>query len=301
MRIFVSVIGVLALLVLGIGGFVYQSAHSFEVETLSDDLYVLYGMGGNVAVLRTGDGAIVIDTMTLVSQGDRILERAEELAGEKVAVLINSHYHVDHTHGNPAFAPGIRVVSTSETLHHLKETDADYFADSPALLPNELIDGQGRISLGEKNITLLHPGRGHTNGDLVVLFEEESVVHMGDLYFNKHYPNIDLEAGGSVQEWSATIDNVFANLNFDRVIPGHGPVTGPEGLRQYQRFIAQLAGIGSAAVKQGASLEDTIESDALTEDEGYTEIKMIVPIGIDRTFVLHRAWEEASGEFVLRE
>lgn len=276
------------------GGLVFYTAHHLEVEQVSDDLYVLYGAGGNVGVLRTGEGTVVVDTMTLQYQGSRIMEMAAELTGEPVAMIINTHYHLDHTHGNPAFPAGTRVVSTDRTLHHLKTLDAAYFSgDAAALLPNETFSSERRIAIGDKHITLLWPGRGHTDGDLVALFEEEGVIHMGDLHFNGHYPNIDLEAGASVQAWGATIDRAL-ELDFDRVIPGHGPVTDPEGLRQFQRFINQLASLGREAVAEGITKEAFINTDALTEDEGYTEIRMLVSLGLTREFVLGRAWEEAQ-------
>lgn len=302
MRTFFIVIAILAMVLMGGAGYLYKAVHTLEVEKITDDLHVIFGMGGNVAVLRTGAGAIIVDTMTFTSQGQHILEKAEMLAAEKVVMIINSHYHADHTHGNPAFEAGTRVVSTERTLWHLQSDDAEYFADTPDLLPNETFDTEThRISVGNKNLTLLNPGRGHTDGDLVVLFEEEKVVHMGDLYFNQHYPNIDLEAGGSIRQWPMTIDTVINSLRFEQVIPGHGSVSSIDGLRQFQSFIAQLGEIGVNAANQNQDLEMTIATDALTEDEGYEEITMIVPIGLSREFVLQRSWEEATGNFELRQ
>ena len=72
---------------------------------VTDDVHMISGLGSNVGVLRTRDGALVVDTMTFAMQGRAIREHAEKLAGP-VQVLVNTHYHLDHTHGNPAFAPG---------------------------------------------------------------------------------------------------------------------------------------------------------------------------------------------------
>ena len=279
------VLGVLLLLV---GGVVSYTIHNLQIEQLDDDLFVLYGAGGNVAVLRTDAGTVVVDTMTFQYQGGRIRSVAEELTGSDVVMVINSHYHTDHTHGNPAFASGTRVVATDRTLEHMLETDAEYFDDIEELLPNETFSGRRDIEIGGKRLGLLWPGRGHTDGDLIVFFEEESVLHTGDLYFNQHYPNIDLEGGGSVQEWSRSIDRMF-EFDFDRVIPGHGPVSGVDGLRQFQGFISQLA---TLARDTDFPLERFVAEANLTEDASYTEITMLVPIGLDRDFVLTRAWQE---------
>lgn len=302
MRTALIVLGVLLALGIVGAGFVYSRVISLTSQQVTPDLHVIFGMGSNVAVLRTGEGAIVVDTMTFTPQGAAIRKKATELAGEEVIMVINSHYHLDHTHGNPAFPEGTRVVSTERTLWHLEQTDMDHFEGAEALLPNETFDSHTHLTIGNKNLTLLHPGRGHTDGDLVVLFEEDRVVHMGDLHFNGHYPNIDLEAGGSVQRWPASIERVILELDFDIVIPGHGEVTDVEGLRQFQRFVAQLGEVGNRAAESGLTLEQVTASTELTEDAGYTPIKWLgISIGLDREFVLRRAWEEETGNFVLRE
>jgi glyoxylase-like metal-dependent hydrolase (beta-lactamase superfamily II) len=128
----------------------------------------------------------------------------------------------------------------------------------------------------------------------VVLFVEDRVVHMGDLFFNGRYPNIDLEAGGSVREWAATLDRVF-ELDFDTVIPGHGPVTDRDGLREFQHFIRQLAELGAQAARAGLSLEETQARALLDADAGYEVIAIPFVLRLDREFVIRRAWEEATG------
>ncbi|HXK21199.1 MAG TPA: MBL fold metallo-hydrolase, partial [Myxococcota bacterium] len=206
-----------ALLVLVAGGaiFVYQRISSLEVVTVTPDVHVIYGLGSNVGILKTSEGAIVVDTMTFRMQGREVREKAEELGGGATRAIINTHYHLDHTHGNPAFAAGLQILSTDKTLAYLHALDADYWkGDAAGTLPNDTFTDQRELQIGGKTIRLLHPGRGHTGGDLVVLFVEDRVLHTGDLFFNGRYPNIDLEAGGSVKEWADTLDRVLA-LDFD--------------------------------------------------------------------------------------
>ena len=89
-------------------------------------------------------------------------------------------------------------------------------------------------------------------------------------------------------------------MDFHTAIPGHGPVTDRTQFMQFQSFIQQLAEIGRQAKAEGLSLEETIATDKLTEDAKYEQIKLIVPIGLTREFVLQRAWEETHGAFELR-
>jgi cyclase len=274
------------------------SIRSISVEQVSPDLHVLFGVGSNTTVLNTDVGAVVIDSMTFPMQGALIRRMAEELTGKPVVLLINTHYHLDHTHGNPAFQEGTRVVSTERTLSHLKALDASFWeGDRAQLLPNDTFDDELKIELGNKTITLKTLGRGHTDGDLVAVIEEEKTIVMGDLFFNQHYPNIDLEAGGSVQEWPATLDAAFA-LEFETVVPGHGLITDRLGMRDFQRFMGQLATIGQMAVIDETPLEEALNSDQLNADKGYTEVTLAgISIGLNREFVLRRAWQESTGNF----
>lgn len=272
-----------------------------DVEQITDDLHIIRGVGGNTSVLRTDQGAVVVDSMTFPMQGRLIRAKVEALTGQPVALLINTHYHLDHTHGNPGFDSGTSVVATERTLSHLKVLDTDFWeGDAALLLPNDTFSDRKQFQLGNKTVTVIHPGRGHTDGDLIVWFEEDNAVALGDLFFNRHYPNIDLEAGGSVQAWPATLDNALA-LNAEVIIPGHGATTDQQGLRDFQRFMAELATLGKTAAENNESLEKMLTDSPLSADAGYEPITMAgIPIGLNRKFVLRRAWEEATGNVELK-
>jgi glyoxylase-like metal-dependent hydrolase (beta-lactamase superfamily II) len=278
--------------------YAYQQVTSLDTERVTDDVHVLFGLGGNVGVLATDRGAVIVDTLTFRMQGARIREAAEKIGRGPTQAIINTHYHFDHTHGNPAFAAGTKVWSTQRTRDYLLHFDADYWqGGAEGTLPNQTFDDAHELSVGGKTIRLQHLGPGHTGGDLVVLFVEDRVLHTGDLFFNGRYPNIDLEAGGSVREWIATLDRMLA-LDFDRVIPGHGPVTDREGLRAFQGFLRELWALAEQAAREGKSLAETQGMSGLSADAGYAEVGIPFLFKLDRAFVIRRAWEEATGAVV---
>jgi glyoxylase-like metal-dependent hydrolase (beta-lactamase superfamily II) len=274
----------------------YQTVSRIDAEQVTEDVHVLFGLGSNVGVLRTERGAAIVDTMTFRMQGEEIRKRVEALTGREVEVILNTHYHLDHTHGNPAFPGGSRVVSTKRTRELLDAFDADsWLGDAAKTLPNETFEGSYEIALGGKTIRAMHLGRGHTSGDMVVLFVEDRVIHLGDLFFNGRYPNIDLEGGGSVEAWIATLDRVLALDGFDTVIPGHGPVSDREGVVRFQAFLRELWEQASAAASAGKSVDDTLASVRLTKDAGFEPMRVPFVLNLDQPFVIRRAWEEASG------
>ena len=294
-RILGWAIGIVVLAAAGVAIYAYQRVATLEHARISDDVHVIFGLGGNVGVLRTARGAAIVDTMTFRLQGDRIRQLAEQLTGGEVQLVLNTHYHRDHTHGNPAFPAGTRIVATERTKQLLGILDAPYWhGDAASALPNETFAGEHEISLGGKTIRAIQLGPAHTDGDMVVLFVEDRVIHLGDLLFYERYPSVDLEAGGSIRQWPDALDKVLA-LDFDRVIPGHGAVTDRNGIQQFQRFLRELWREVDAAAKAGKSLDETQKSVHLTEDAGYQTMGVPGVFRLDRDFIVRRAWEEATG------
>jgi cyclase len=288
---------VMLIAVAGLGGYVYNRLTSLRYDRLTDDVFVIYGLGGNVGVLRSDAGTVVVDTMTFPVQGKRIRAMAEKITGKPVRIVVNTHYHPDHSHGNPAFDEATEIVTTEQTRKNLLVRDARFWQGANAVgLPDTTFVDHHALALGNKTVRLIHPGRGHTDGDLVALFVEDRVLHMGDLYFNKRYPNIDLEAGGSIAEWIVTLDQVFEH-EFDIVIPGHGEVTNPAGIRAFQTFLRDLAAVGQEAAEQGLTLEQTLARPSLQLYADFDSLEVPFVLKLDRDFVVKRSWEEATGSF----
>jgi glyoxylase-like metal-dependent hydrolase (beta-lactamase superfamily II) len=287
-----ALLWIVVLIAVVVGGLWWTVATLDHVQ-LTDSVHVYTGVGGNVGVLATSEGVVVVDTMTFARQGAAIRRAVRELTDQPIVTVLNTHYHMDHTHGNPAFPVGTKVISTGKTLQHLRELDADYWKERPAqdLLPNDTFDaGSKEIRLGGKTIRSYYFGRGHTDGDMVVLFVEDRVLHTGDLFSNGHYPNIDLEAGGSVKLWPATLDKVLA-LPFDSVIPGHGPPTSRQQLERFRDFMSSLWTQIVAIRSRGGSVDDAIKLVAIDE---YRLSPLWFAPQLNRGFVIRRTWQEAS-------
>ena len=286
-----------ALLMLIVAGgfvFVYYQVRTLKVDQLTPDVWVIYGLGGNVGVLRTNDGTVVVDSMMTTLQGRRIRERAEALGGGPIHTVINTHYHSDHTHGNQAFAAGTRIVATERTLAYLHVFDSGSWSGDGLGLPNDTFETDRTLHIGGKTLRLFHPGPGHTGGDLVVLFVEDRVLHSGDLMFHLRFPVVDLRGGGSLRAWSSAVDDLL-RLDFDRVIPGHGTVTGRQELRRFGGFIEDLWGVGRSAAEAGWSLNQTLERAELSGVEQFEATAMSRLMSHDRDYLVRRAWEEATG------
>jgi glyoxylase-like metal-dependent hydrolase (beta-lactamase superfamily II) len=153
--------------------------------------------------------------------------------------------------------------------------------------------GSRELAIGGKTMRLIHPGAGHTDGDLVVLFVEDRVIHMGDLFFNRRYPRIDRPGGGSARAWISSLDRAL-ELDFDRVIPGHGEISDAAGVQAFQDFLAEAVREVEAAIAAGKSREQAqIEID-LESDSGYGPGGLPPIVVLDLPSMLGEVWDEVA-------
>ena len=249
-----------AVVVLAAGGFVgfrfYRFLHT-ETLRLDDRFYVVLGGGGNTAVLIADDGVLVVDTK-FWRPGRQLPGIISAITDKPVKVIINTHYHADHTHGNPNYAPGTRVIAQRHTREHLLKLDKDFWEVEPAwsVLPGDLVDEEKELRFGDETIRIIHPGRGHTDGDVVVHFGKRRILATGDLFVNGRYPRIDLPGGGSGREWPATLDKVLGIDDVTQYIPGHGPLADRAALVRFQSYLRSLVTQVEERAAQGRSLAE---------------------------------------------
>ena len=235
------------------------------VETLRGGVSLIDGAGGNIAVLETDAGKLMVDGGIALARPhlDQALSR---IGRGQPKYLIDTHWHWDHTDGNEwLHAMGAEIVAHPNTLKHLSESvlveDWQHtFAPIPAAArPTELVDGARTIAFGGETISIQAYGPSHTDGDLSVYFRNADVLVTGDTYWNGMYPFIDLAAGG-------TIDGMIraAQLNVERagndtlVIPGHGPVARKRDLDEYRAMLVGIRTEVASLKASGATLADVV-------------------------------------------
>lgn len=242
-------------LFLAIGWIAYtQSAQppQLTLKKVTDDLYVIDGDGGNVAVYLTEEGVILVDDK-YERDHDGILEKVKSVTSQPVKYVISTHYHADHSGGNAKFLPTAEILST---VNARKNIVGHVQSNAPAgVLPARIVfTTEASVFLGGKEARAVYVGRGHTNGDAVVYFPALRTLHTGDLMAGST-PLIDYPGGGSVAEWAGTLDQAM-KLDFDTVIPGHGPVTNKAGLLTYRNNVEKLRNRAAGLIREGKSQDE---------------------------------------------
>jgi len=226
-----------------------QPAQPLNMENVSDNLYVIIGDGGNVAVMPTSEGVLVVDDK-FARDAPEIMAKVKSVSDKPVRYVLNTHQHGDHTGGNEAM-----MAAGAQTIIH-RNARANMVEGKMPGLPQITFADEAQVFMGGKEVQAHHIGRGHTNGDAVIYFPSERVLHTGDLFVNGGAPFIDYSARGSIVEWDKTIENAL-KYDFDTVIPGHGPVGKKADLVKWRQTLAMLRTKAKVACAGGA--EDALK------------------------------------------
>ena len=230
-------------------------------EKLSDSVYVLFGQGGNIAASVGEDGIYIIDDQFAKLSND-IKKTISDLKPGSAEFVINTHHHGDHTGGNENFAKAGAHVIAHDNVH--KRLEEKHGANSD-YLPRISFGHDLKLHFNNEHAHVVHYAHAHTDGDSVIFFNNDNIVHMGDIYFNfGSLPFVDVDSGGSVDGILAAVNDVIKQIDERTiVIPGHGPVSDRSGLVTYAKLVKKAKDLMLKAMQNNASLEQVLKADPL--------------------------------------
>ncbi|HIC33254.1 MAG TPA: MBL fold metallo-hydrolase [Pseudomonadales bacterium] len=252
-------------------------ATEIRSEKVGDGLFVLFGVGGNIAVSVGSDGVMIVDDQ-FPEMMDKINDAVATLAGSRRAsregpqidYAINSHWHFDHAQGNLALGPaGTQIVAQSNArvdmarggVVNLVVTRYGQDPYPPDALPSITFDDGMRFHYNDERIDLMHFGPAHTTGDVAVFFRNHNAVHLGDVFNNTGYPFIDADSGGDIDGMIAFCQQTLDQLEPGAVvIPGHGEITDTDALADYIAMLTTVRDRVKTLMDAGESLQDIMAS-----------------------------------------
>ena len=252
----------------GLVSLIKDSAAISPIKTykLRNNISVLEGSGGNVAVLTGPDGKLLVDAGIGVSR-PQLSKALADLGNEPIAHLVNTHWHFDHADGNEWLqAAGAKIIAHENTRKHLsvvqrvEDWDYNFLALPAGAIPAEVFAKEHHLKLNGASIALNYYGPAHTDGDISVMFAEANVLHVGDMFWNDIYPFIDYSTGGSINGMIAASDANLAIANNDTIIiPGHGrPVSNKAELQGFRDMLVAIRDNVGNLKKQGKTRDETV-------------------------------------------
>ena len=257
-----------------------------KATKVSGNIYMLEGAGGNIAASIGEDGIVIVDDQ-FAPLAEKIQASLKSLGitDKPVRFVINTHYHGDHTGGNAPFAnAGSTVIAQDNVRKRMASGGTagngasikmDVKPTEKEALPIITFEHDVTVHLNGEDIRALHFPAGHTDGDSIIFFPKNNVVHMGDDFVRYGFPFIDVSSGGSVQGMIAAMEKATAQLPADvKVIPGHGQLSNLDDVRAFTTMLKET----SAVVQKSLDAHKTVEQ--------MKQEKILEP------------WKKWSGDFV---
>jgi glyoxylase-like metal-dependent hydrolase (beta-lactamase superfamily II) len=245
-------------------------AVEIEATALSDGVTMLTGRGGNMGLSVGADGVLLVDDQ-FAPLSEKILAAIGAITEQPVDLVLNTHWHGDHTGGNAEFrAAGALVFAHDKVRETLLKRNFSQQAAEGAFvaapeLPMVTFSDDLTFHFNGEAIRVLkvpfeHSGA-HTDGDVIVHFTGSDVLHMGDVFFNGLYTFFDAKNGG---RFEGMIEALAAGLALagpeTRIIPGHGALATRAEMADHHARLVEIRERTKAAIAAGTSKVDFIAS-----------------------------------------
>jgi len=239
---------------------------------VADGIYMLQGAGGNIGVSAGEDGIFMIDDQ-FSPLTPKILEALSIISPKPIKFIINTHWHFDHTGGNENLGKMGVVIVAHDNVYKRLSTDQfmkDFNRDVPAApkaaLPMVSFNDEATFHMNGLHILARHYAHSHTDGDSIIFFKNKNVIHMGDIFFNGHYPYTDSGSGGSIYGMIDTVADILRQIDdTTKIIPGHGPLANKQDLQHYHDMMVQVVDLLAPLAKKGLSIDEATKRNPLKD------------------------------------
>jgi glyoxylase-like metal-dependent hydrolase (beta-lactamase superfamily II) len=218
----------------------------------------------NLTLVVFKDFALVIDGNFPWGARER-LPKIKSVTDKPVRYLFDTHYHGDHAYGNSIYVDqGATIVLSEATDQELRTKgekgwknwkDLQHSLSGARIEPATITFSDKLVfDDGTQRVELIRVGPAHTNGDAVAYLPKLGIVATGDLCVTWGYGNNLTDPEANYDGWLAALDRI-ANWDVHSVVPGHGPVAGPEALRTEREYLGDMLKQVKAGIADGKSAD----------------------------------------------
>ena len=236
-----------------------------QTQKLRDNIYMLSGPGGNMVVLTGADGKVLVDS-SFAGAVPKINAALAAIDNKPLNLLINTHWHFDHTDGNDAFHGGGAAIIAHENCRKRLSTPQEiaafqmHFDAAPVgAWPRTTFNDKFTLYYNGEQIDLAYIQPAHTDGDIYVRYQKGNVLHCGDVLFNGIYPFIDPSSGGNINGMIAGSAQCLTQADAEtKIVPGHGPLGDKAALSSYHDMLVTVRDRVQKQKNAGKSLQEVV-------------------------------------------
>jgi glyoxylase-like metal-dependent hydrolase (beta-lactamase superfamily II) len=260
------------------------SGEDLEVIEVQPNFYMIAGAGGNIAVQLGPDGILLVDTGT-AQMTDRVLAEIRKLSTGSIRFIINTSAAEDHAGGNEKLSRAVKtplnggagpegmagrpaaiIIGSENLLNRMSAPTGKQAAFPLAAWPTDTFFlKQKPMYFNREGIQIIaEPGAG-TDANNIVFFHRSDVIVAGDIMDSTHFPVIDVEKGGGIQQEIAALNQIIElaipsiplvwQEGGTRVIPGHGWVSEQADVVEYRDMVTIIRDRVQDLIKKGMTLE----------------------------------------------
>ncbi len=233
---------------------------SAQIDTVQAIAPGVYFHQGDIRRGHSNNGWIVFADYVLVIEANFpsgakvVMPKIKETSDKPVRFAFNTHHHGDHAYGSQIWADaGATIVASEGALEEMKQAETGFYGGAPGRWegaaknrpdvaesklkpPSLLFPREMAFDDGQRRVELKWLGVAHTKGDGFVWLPQEKILFTGDACVNGPHNNL---SDGNVAEWIKTLE-AAKKLGAEKVVPGHGPIGGPEVLVDQQHYFVEF-------------------------------------------------------------
>src|ERR1700691_1305305 len=255
------------------------------------NVYMIHGLGGNVAV-QVGDTGVLVVNTGLQQNSDKLIAAIRKLSDKPLQYIIDTCAHPDQTGGNQAVrkigvtitganvtgdiadaGQGAQIIAHENVLNRMSAPTGQKAAAPFGAWPTDTyVSGQKEVFFNEEPVEVRWQPAAHTDGDSLVIFRRSDVIATGDIFNTDSYPFIDVERGGGIQGEIDALNNIIdiaipkhEEEGGTYIIPGHGRICDEFDVVEYRDMVTIVRDRVRNGIKKGLSLEQ-IKSAGFTKD-----------------------------------
>ena len=257
----------------------------FETTKVADGVYSFRAFFHRNMFIVTDEGVIATDPIS-PRAAQAMMEEIRKVTDKPVKYVVYSHWHWDHIPGGKVFADqGAKFISHENCLKHFKENP-----NPDVVIPTGTFRTRYDLKLGGKTLELRYFGRNHSDCLIVMRLPKEKILFI-----------VDIASVGSVgfralpdyypRDWARSLKEI-EKLDFDRIIPGHGPPVAPRSaVTETREYVEDLIAAVQEARKQGWSQDKAKQEIRLPKYEKWAFYNEWLPLNVERVWSsFHIGW-----------